>query len=449
MRELWLTEYRYVGPATVTGGFRLEPLRRLHVAPSALRAHAGQVRVGGGELAADVLGVVEAEVAEFDVREVTGAAVLDRVSARADLVARISSLEPVSEVYTGPELAVSGGRGPLSLEARVERGVLLPDSRLADRTPEVWARRGPVRARASIVVLGRAGEDARAPIALSARAEEIEAAVGEQHALRAAAAEGTLTLTSRDLGSVPSVAAIEARLRSVAAPDLAALSALLPSKMRLLGGSAYAEAKLAYRPPMLDARLDGRFEQAGVRVGSVAIRGDGQAWVTASSDDVTRGVRLPSAGVDLSRASVAVSDEEIRGLAVHLETEGASLTTSGELQSGLTLLATPGEEPLGLLAAAASLPEWVGEAAGGAKLTARARVRAGGGATALELVEAESGALSATGFLRDRGPRATGAFLLEAAPLSVGVAIDGDTSIDLMVGEGWLRERAGGDRRHR
>lgn len=70
--ELWFQEFRYTGPARVSGAFRLKPIRRLWVLPGRVRLQGGALLVGKRTVVPSLQGTLDVHVPDFDLEPVTG-----------------------------------------------------------------------------------------------------------------------------------------------------------------------------------------------------------------------------------------------------------------------------------------------------------------------------------------------------------------------------------------
>ena len=141
VRRIWIEDYHFEGEAEATGGFAMELRRRVVVRPSRLTVHAGHLRRGDTPLVVDLEGEVEATIEPFSPRETRGWNVLRLTSGRARLVGEVAGFGFIEEYVRQARWAeFAGGRGPLSAEIRLERGELLPGSRLEARPENAVVR---------------------------------------------------------------------------------------------------------------------------------------------------------------------------------------------------------------------------------------------------------------------------------------------------------------------
>ncbi len=130
--EIWIDAYRFEGSARLRGRFLLRSGRRARVGPAIIDFLKGDLRVGGRLLIAGIEGRIRAAFAEWDPRQVQGAAVWRNVDAEVDLHGPSPGLDFVNYYLRRErEPRFSGGRGVLSLAGSVERGIASGRVRLA------------------------------------------------------------------------------------------------------------------------------------------------------------------------------------------------------------------------------------------------------------------------------------------------------------------------------
>ena len=126
--ELWFMEYRYTGRADVSGGFVLEPGRRLRVGPARLDIASGELAIGTRRpLAKNVKGSLDFRFRETNPEPILGLAIFRQISAKLALDADLVNLE-AANLYLSDASLVAVRRGGGKLAARLE----LVDGRFLD-----------------------------------------------------------------------------------------------------------------------------------------------------------------------------------------------------------------------------------------------------------------------------------------------------------------------------
>jgi hypothetical protein len=110
--ELWFDEVRYLGPARISGGFHLAPLRELEVGPATLTLSGGALTVGERTLASQVVASAAIAIAPVDLQANPGLEFLDSVTVAASVDATLDDLGVADLYVDGLRLR---GRGQLSV----------------------------------------------------------------------------------------------------------------------------------------------------------------------------------------------------------------------------------------------------------------------------------------------------------------------------------------------
>jgi hypothetical protein len=440
VRELWIQEFRYRGDGAVAGGFRLRPLRELWLAPSVLVTRGGALSIGDRDVLRGADGRLEAQIELFDVRVPTGAAVLRHVSARSSLHGEVVSVAPVADAYLADsEVQLLEGAGALSVDARLDHGVLGPATRLSYRTDALVIEQPPLRGRAVVEATARVEGD---HLVAESRVPSATLSVAGESAAYASDASAALTARHADLAGPLGLRRLEAGVSAARIPDLSKLQPALPRDVVLRGGSAGGALKLASEDGTIDGRLDVSLDRARMMSGDTDVTATGKIWVNAASEDVTRAVAFPASGVELERVSFGKGDAREDGLAASVRLDGAVLDrrSGPAFDSRVAVELRPGDRVMRIVASMVSLPEWVGAAAATSDVRARARLGVSGERIAVRDLAADVGRLSARGHLVAREGNAEGRIILRARPLTTGVevAADGGVRIVPFAGHGWL-----------
>ncbi|HEY8076225.1 MAG TPA: hypothetical protein VIF62_19000 [Labilithrix sp.] len=433
LREIWVMEYRYVGPGSIAGGFRLKPERELRVDPSVMLTRGGVVSIGDQPVLARSHGALEAHVPNYDVRNPEGLEVFRQVDARVDLDGDVASLVPFGNTYIdAKDYAIERGEGRMQIHAHMDRGPLTEDSKVSLRSRDVVVKtpigivRGDALARASIE---------RGKLVFDASLPSASLAIDGKPAVHARGAETHVDLGNDDVTKPFRLAGLSFAVASAAAPDLRLLAPLVP---QLRGGAAEVAGRATVRGEAIDARADVWLDDAHVGTKDLDVVASGRAWASVASAAEAR-VANVIAGVEGRGVSVTMKSAQAKNLAVDVRTSGALLPRT---DLDVEVRATPGDEVLRLVAGAASIPDAAADVVAGQVLEARARVRAARGDRTFDLLDAHDGKLAARGTLHASKARTQGAFLVSVGALRAGIEVNrGGASVTPAASDAWLEAK--------
>jgi hypothetical protein len=117
VKDVWAVEYRYLGPGTAKGGFRLDPGRAFHLSPSEFVWQGGEIRVGKTPVARRATGSVRAEIHLDDVQQIDGFDFADKVKVELALSLNDGELAFLN-VYAG-QLPLERVSGEYSADVRL------------------------------------------------------------------------------------------------------------------------------------------------------------------------------------------------------------------------------------------------------------------------------------------------------------------------------------------
>jgi hypothetical protein len=138
VREIWLEEYRFAGKARAAGGFDLRLRRSFELDPTRLDVASGDLLLGERPILAAARGKIQGRIEPFSPAEHRGWDVLRFVSGRAGFGGRVRSLEFLDLHFRKTQwLDMRSGGGPVDVDLRMERGRILPGSRLEGRPEDV------------------------------------------------------------------------------------------------------------------------------------------------------------------------------------------------------------------------------------------------------------------------------------------------------------------------
>lgn len=130
--ELWLLEFRYHGPARVSGGFALSPLRKLWIGPALLDLDGGELRAGEHVISSAFALNAEVTIAPVDLRASPGVRVLQALTTSIHFDTALEDLG-AAELYLDGLGAHGSGR--LSAALEIAGGRLKPGSTLEASLP--------------------------------------------------------------------------------------------------------------------------------------------------------------------------------------------------------------------------------------------------------------------------------------------------------------------------
>jgi len=135
--ELWILEYRYVGRAHASGGFRLLPAQRFILFPSQLALDPAPLTVGETwPVMNRFRGRIYAQVDDFDVDLDGGFDVFKHISTSGWVRGDTPGLA-FTGVYLGPGALLTDGDGPFEAVWGMDHGRFLLGSRIAYQTERV------------------------------------------------------------------------------------------------------------------------------------------------------------------------------------------------------------------------------------------------------------------------------------------------------------------------
>lgn len=123
--ELWVDEYRYVGPAHVKGAFGLEPLKKLWVGPATMAFAGGKLTAGDHVLLPAFVAGVELTLAPLSLGGAAPGSMLAGLNGRVRTATQVEDLGVV-ELYLDSVTAAGGGT--LTLDLKLHEGRVTRDS---------------------------------------------------------------------------------------------------------------------------------------------------------------------------------------------------------------------------------------------------------------------------------------------------------------------------------
>jgi hypothetical protein len=440
LREVWTMEFRYRGDGEVRGGFGIEPGREAWVLPSVMRTTGGVFSLGDRDLIRGGSARLDAEVSAFDVRGSPGLRVLRHLSGaihqRGELL-----LPSIAATYLpkGKNIDVTRGAGPLSIDMRIDRGVLQPSTRVTFHTDDVFVNAHGLAVQADLDL--RARVDTVAGKSTVIVETTLAHATGTPLELRDARA--MIDLGNADLATPFGIARASAAVASAHSSDLRAWQPLAPDNTSFAGGSATLAARAELRDGALEGRIDLALDDARMAIGTFALTASGKAWTNLAGANIAKAIAFPDAGLDLHGVALALESGQTSGLWVRASLASPTLsTTSAAFDTDIAVDAGPGDRMLALFTRMASLPDVAAAAASGTSLAASLHVRVRPDLIALTVTKADNGPLEVRGKATKRaGSPLGGAFSMSVGPFRAGLRLQhGDVSVVPLASGAWLDE---------
>jgi hypothetical protein len=444
VREVWFDAYRFTGKARVVGGFALRPVRMARVGPASVSVTRGDLRLGEETVLEGLSGHVDATIASFDPREVSGVSFLRYVTAAVRGDGRIASLRFLNHYV--PETSdpkMDGGGGPAHVDVRVVGGVLASPSTVSVDSEPVVITVGERRATASahIALSVQAGpERPEATVSIDLAGLDVGVARANTPIFRAARiavfgrsadldlvrpfgdGTGSVEVPEADLPDLrlfnPYFGKDAASLRAGRAHVRGAFSTSLPAH-NVKGNLAFVTDGLVVHVADTDVHLA---LHAAVMLDEL----DLHSWLGDLS-----GSRIEARDVVLSSAP----KEPVWWGRVDLEKAHLSLAGPALLHAKFTLQAKDGRPVLRQL-----LPVWLANLIGLDGLHGGGTVTMGASLVDVTGLHVEGEGCEIRAEYDKRGPRSRGVALVRSGQSTLGVERnDGATSLTLFGAEDWYR----------
>jgi hypothetical protein len=444
LRELWILEYRYLGPGSVHGGFRLLPGRQFAVYPASVHLKRGTLSIGDEVAAGRVELDVEGHIEATDVRQVQGAALAEKMTGRL----RVNS----EEVALGV-LDVRGdnvrkwrvdGRGRLDVNASMTKGRLDEGSSAELDVPKFVLRApfGKLAGAASSTL--RTSQDGQVEwVTTSPRLSLANSSPYPGPVI--GAPRLVLTLHSETLRHAPTLRGVDLDVPSLVVPSLGWAERWVKRSgvpIRVGGrieGRAHFASKVG-RGPAASVRL--RLADAELSTERVRAALGGRVNVELEPVDGDRPSSRGRIDIELDGVEVERIRERSKPFRAALRLPDLRLALEPEpvLSSGVEAFATPADSLLSLALGSPMLEDLAADLFSLKQLEAQARVNLSPRSLRVELARAESGTLTGQGFWqRPAAGDARGAFLISSKVANVGISLNGsDTTTAWFVPDDWL-----------
>ncbi len=417
--ELWMMEFRFLGAARVSGSFELAPRRHLWIEDAQITFERGKLDLGEVEvIAQEFTGQIRAEFEERNPDDFTMDQNLGWTNWGLDVKASLDNARFLA-AYLGPDVALSGGPGPLRVSVQTLGERIVDGSRVRYSTKTLSVRSGSLQGR----VAGSLAFDVKAGsphIALSVSrarlgsSDEPRAVMVRELSVRAVLAHAELDRTLQ----------LQSLRAQVATARTTKGGLALPGGFRLDGG--IAKGQFAGRTNA-QGRLAGKVSAALLRTtlrhGAHVVDGIGKVsagFVTSS--DWLAGGRLTDVRAELT--DVATRSGEDKNADWWLGVKSPAIDYEAlpprAFHGKLTLSARDARPLIAALEEEGELPAIVGFLWTADHLRGEGEVRSTPHSLDLLVTRVDSDSLGGKGRYLKRGERERAVFLVKAGPIGVG-----------------------------
>lgn len=453
LSELWIQEYRYVGPGQVAGGFDLAPGRAFEVLPASVRLTGGELTLGGRAVAGRFTLGVAGEIAHTETDQGTRL-MFQNASIQVELASEATDLSLLDLYLRGEPVLKVAGQADIDARLAVAAGRVETSSRAALGVDDVSVSTRYGRLVGSVALDLSVPSENTVQLAASSPGLRLENESGHKPP---AIETGKLTLSvgPADLTSPLALRHLLLELPRVTVPSLGWSDGLLGelgADLRV-DGRLEGEATVGLAPPAgptARVRLrvvGGRLERKALRAAlsghvdlELAPETPESATSTGSLDVELDGVRVMATAAEKSnpfRAAVRTHDLRI------------DLQPEPKLSGTVAVQAAPADSLLSLVLGSPLLEELAASVFDLKRLNASARMKIDQRSTRLELSRAESGGLRGEGFWQSSAQgQPNGEFLVTSDVANVGVVLRGsETETALFVSDDWLTRRGSANAR--
>lgn len=440
VREVWVDTVHFTdeGGGRVQGAFYLKPMRSVFVDPTQYQVALGAVRVGATPVATGIHGDFDLRIAQFDPRAPTGNEAFKFVDANAVAVATLTDLAWLDSI-AGPELAFTGGGGPLEISAQLRSGVIQPGSRFGLSSNDWAAWRGRAWASGSSLVRAHVADDHHVGADVAVVSSQVDLHYDRSSLVSAPMIALDLLMANTDLAAPlhPWTAHVDVPAAGVS--DLKSLDGPMGDSAFLYGGSAHFSVHADADPRGGSGTFDATVSQLSMQAGKAVVTGNGSVGLTVKRFDAESGK------ADFSRAIVDVRDVSTGTQKGYWLTANASpctltLARGPAFKANIAGKARDAKLPLALVDAPPIVSSLVGQQ--GITFTSGVVLTP----TTTEIVDLRllGDSLDVRGHYRTRTPGKSGtngAALLTTSLFNVGVALnDGAVSVRPLATRSWYDE---------
>jgi hypothetical protein len=326
--EAWVQQFRYVGGGRAKGKFRLRPARTLWVGPASLDLDGGRFTAGKYVISPKLSGRLEVVVEPFDVQVPTGVEVFRFISAGVELRGPELSLA-VSKLFAPEGPALSAKAGELSVNARTNRGVLVPGSVLTLKQTALDVRHPAVNANAAqteLVAQVKPNGRGEAALLVKGAAVTLE---GSTLPITVETFAAALESSSADTTAEWSLTGAELRDLRAKVADMRSFDGYLTrAGWSSSGGATELAGHASYRDGTLAGKINAVFDGVGLRSGDTALELDAQASLESERASLATWSGVASAR--LSNGSVRLVQDGSVFRAGGLEVEAHAQAEQGQ-----------------------------------------------------------------------------------------------------------------------
>jgi hypothetical protein len=439
--ELWVMEHRFVGEGVARGSFVVRPSRWVQVEPAELLLERGRMTLGQHVVAEEVRGRIRCSVPDMQVQKSEGRQVLREISSSIRLELARGHLDFLQAYLARLGAASYSGQARWLIDTNVQRGVVQHGSHIElTAAPARMHYRGLQLEGDMSALLERNALLSPDRLRLTWQAPRLEAS-REQSREAAPFAEGLTgeqLLSAVQLHGEMALGASKLSVRRIEAPSL--------------GWFDVPQTKLA---GALHAGFSLQRSESGAMSGQARLELNGgrltrpgfgaQADLTCAlgatrASEVSSPWRFERLNLAASHAQLRNGQKQSELFAARLDGSGMLLTLSPQpsVQGNLKLHVSSTEALLPLVVGAATQDVGTALIDLGA-LDARARLQVEAGGIDVTGIDARDGQLRMRGNVSKRGKHPSGAVLVSAGPLNVGVSFErGTTDVSPLVGDDWL-----------
>jgi hypothetical protein len=122
--DIWVDGYRYRGPSTLHGRFRLKPGHRAQIGPASVEFRGGELQINETPAMTPLEGRLDATFEDWDVQELIENKVWKVVTAKVSLSGPTPSVDAIDGLLKlGKKVHVSGGPGKLAIAGEIDHGI--------------------------------------------------------------------------------------------------------------------------------------------------------------------------------------------------------------------------------------------------------------------------------------------------------------------------------------
>lgn len=449
LKEVWILEYRYRGPGLARGNFHVKPARWYEVYPASLELEGGELMLGDVVVARRAYALIDCKVDGSDAQKLSGMEPFQKI--HGAVRGRFEGTDlAFLDAYLEPHAGLSAtGHAEITIEARLERGVVAPGTKLELKSAnasfgnEHWRVKG-----ASSYRLTVPPDQPGAPIELGVQAERltVEGSRGKHSPPSLEHLDARLAVTPDVTQSLDVVSANVAPL-TLNLPDLGWISGLDDELPRLAGNGKLELEGRRDGDGRWQGSAEARANSLDFKLKKFDLHGDLRAETHVVSSPDQESFSFSRSRVDLWQAQLASDGHTTAPSSVSVASDDLVLRPNDDSKRVTGTVTAHADDARALLPLVVDSPVMrriEGALLGLHAFDAKAAFRMGE-VSRVDLVRAQAGIAKAHGAvtLTKQGP--TGAFLVSTGVANLGVRLNsGETRVDLFVGNDWLEKQLSG-----